>query len=118
MAKVSVARSMLLFLLGALAPTVVNADRFQARFELVNSIGLSYQQPISSAISSQCSQDFQSGNIQKKPCFAFSVRVRDLTEYEATLLIDGVAQQNWQAQTPEETVLSDAVASEIALVLQ
>lgn len=118
MAKVSVARSMLLFLLGALAPSVVNADRFQTRFELVDSIGLSYQQSIPTSISSQCSQDFQSGNVQKNTCFAFSVEIRDLTEYEATLLVDGVTQQNWQSQMLEEKVLSNAVAGEIALVLQ
>lgn len=118
MANVSVARSMLLFLLGAFAPSVVNADRFQARFELVDSIGLSYQQSMPTSISSQCSQDFQSGNVQKNTCFAFSVKIRDLTEYEATLLFDGVTQQNWQSQIPEDRVLGHAVASEIALVLQ
>jgi hypothetical protein len=118
MAKLYFARSLSLFLMCALAPAVVNADRFQARFELVNSIGLSLQQVTPSTNSSQCSQDFDSGNVQKSSCPAFSVVVRDLLQYEATLLVDGVAQQNWQAQMVGEDVLRDDLADEIALVLQ
>lgn len=110
--------SLFVFLLCILAPASVHADRYQARFELVNSIGLSYKAKVSSTDTSQCSREFDAGNLGGASCSAFSVSLNNVSQYEATILVDGSEQANWRESVVSQGRLDLAFTDEISVVLQ
>ena len=110
--------SLFVFLLCILAPASVHADRYQARFELVNSIGLSYKAKVSSSDTSQCSRESDAGNLGGASCSAFSVSLNNIAQHEATILIDGLERDNWRESFVSQGQLDMAFNDEISVVLQ
>lgn len=118
MAKYYSSISLFAFCLFALAPVGVLADRYEARFEIVSSIGLSYSVKENLNDASQCSPEFQTGNAVNTPCSVLFLSFRDLSQHEATLLVDGAESFDWRRSGVSEGNLDLAFADEISLVLQ
>jgi hypothetical protein len=106
------------FCLFALAPASVVADRYEASFEIVSSIGLSFSVKESLNDASQCSPEFQTGNSVNTRCSVLFLSFRDLSQHEATLLVDGAESFDWRRSGVSEGNLDLAFADEISLVLQ
>ena len=118
MAKYFSSLLLITFCLCVLAPVSVHADRYQARFELVSSIGLSYTINASGADASQCSPEFRTGNSGDASCFDFSASLSDFFEHETTLSVDGVERSDWRQSGVSEGDPELAFADEISMVLQ
>ncbi len=118
MAKYYSSISLFAFCLFALAPADVLADRYEARFELVSSIGLSYKAKVSSADTSQCIREFNAGSMGGVSCSAFSVSLNNVSQYEATILVDGSEQANWRESVVSQGQIDLAFTDEISVVLQ
>jgi hypothetical protein len=110
--------SVFLFILCAITPVNVHADRYQARFELVSTVGLSYKAKVSSSDTSQCSREFDAGNLGGASCSAFSVSLNNIAQHEATILIDGLERDNWRESFVSQGQLDMAFNDEISVVLQ
>ena len=116
MAKLFSSVSLLVCLCGALSPAVY-ADRYQARFELVDRVGLSYGASASTASSPQCSQKFDSRHVSDQ-CPGVSVLIGEPFQHEATLFIDGEQQRDWNETRLLSSVSNAYSVAEVTLILQ
>lgn len=117
MAKLLSSSLLSVFLLCSLSPASVYADRYQARFELVDSVGLSFGLKTSTDGSSQCSQSFDARNIFDPLCYDLSVSMNDPFQQEAVVFMDG-EQHDWKQSQGANALSTPHLAKEISLILQ
>ena len=118
MAKKSSSLSLFVVLLCALAPVSVLADRYQARFELVNSVGLAFESIESPQDALHCSPESPADNLSASSCSVFAVSLADFSQHELTLSVDGEESLAWSQADVSDGRLHLAFADEVSLVLQ